>query len=139
MRDTTKKKNNHADLRILATRDFHDERGQIEARLRAHEADIAELKAWVAEMRGVADAVSPICKARDAFHSYLDALGIEDILIEHVPLSQRWMLERWFSAIRATDEGIDELAGMVPDMEPHPVEAEGSGCTTEQSRADIHQ
>jgi hypothetical protein len=114
--------NNHSDLWILAPRDSHAEREHIEARLRAHEAGIAKLEAQVAQMRAsevgawreATDTVSEMCKSRDAFHRYMDALGIENILIEHVPLNQRWLLERWFSAIRATDEGIDELAGMVP-------------------------
>jgi hypothetical protein len=133
MRDTPKKKNNRTDLRILARPVSDAERERIEAGLRALAAGIAKLEAQVAQLRAsevgawreVADTVSKICKARDAFREHMDALGtlgIESILIEHVPPSRRWMLDRWFSAIRATDEGIDELADMVLDMEPHPDE-----------------
>jgi hypothetical protein len=86
------------------------------------QVSLAIRAAWPEVADTVADSVSAMCQARDVFHRLMDELGIENILIEHVPLNQRWLLERWFSAIRATDKGIDELAGMVPDMEPHPGE-----------------
>jgi hypothetical protein len=86
------------------------------------QVSLAIRAAWPEVADTVANTVSAICQARDIFHRLMDELGIENILIEQVPLNQRWLLERWVSAIRATDKGIEELAGMVPDMEPHPDE-----------------
>jgi hypothetical protein len=43
----------------------------------------------------------------------LNALGIENILIEHVPLNQRFMLDHWFTTIRRTDERIEETGRRV--------------------------
>jgi hypothetical protein len=126
MKDTTKKKSKHTDLRIMAPRDSHAERERIEAMLQAAKLQdslvIAAEETKEIAWPEVADTVSEMCQAWGAFHRYLDALGIENILIEQVPLNQRWMLDRWFSAIRVISEGIDELDGMVPDMEPYPDE-----------------
>jgi hypothetical protein len=38
-------------------------------------------------------------------------LGIESILLAHIPPQKLWMLGHWPGAIRKIDEATDELAG----------------------------
>jgi hypothetical protein len=46
-----------------------------------------------------------------------NALNVERILLEHVPLEKRFMTERWLNALRRIDEHIDELLALSIDME----------------------
>jgi hypothetical protein len=53
----------------------------------------------------------------NTFSGLADELNVERILIESVPPIKRFLLERWFGAVRRLDKHIDELADTSMDIE----------------------
>jgi hypothetical protein len=79
-----------------------------ENRLTVAEIEIEELRLAAANWEITEQRIWQMAEDWARCKELAEALSIEDILIERVPLDRRWMLDRLFSAIRKIDKDLDE-------------------------------
>jgi hypothetical protein len=75
------------------------------------------LKLVVPSWSKAEDLIWELVRDSNIFNESANTLNIEGILIEHVALDQRFMLDRWLDAVRRIDKHIDELSDISLEMQ----------------------
>jgi hypothetical protein len=81
----------------------------VNERLERVEAAIAKFRVAIANWQKAEDLIEQLACDLDVFRDFADELGVVHMLIDRVPLHQRFMVDRWFDAARRIEQNIDEL------------------------------